>query len=73
MKIKAIIMLLFLFCLPQTAFAVEADKPKSQPELKIIESTYAFQSITEGIDIIHDFAIKNTGDAQLDVLKVRPG
>lgn len=66
-------MLLFLFCLTQTGFATAADKPENQPELKIIESTYAFQSITEGVDVVHDFAIKNTGSAQLDVLKVKPG
>jgi hypothetical protein len=73
MKIKAIIILIFFFCLTQTGFAEDAKKTAPQPELKIIESTYAFETIAEGEEIIHDFTIKNTGNAPLDVLKVKPG
>jgi len=73
MKIKAIILLIFFFCFTQTGFAEDAKKTAPQPEIKIIESTYAFKTVAEGEEIIHDFTIKNIGNAPLDVLKVRPG
>lgn len=73
MKKISIITVLFIFYLTQTGFAKEANKSENKPELKIIESTYAFKSITEGIEIIHDFALKNVGKSPLDIKKVKPG
>ena len=73
MKRISIITLLFFFCFTQTVFAKEADKAEKLPELKIIESTYAFTSVTEGVEIVHDFALKNIGSAPLDIVKVKPG
>lgn len=73
MRIKPIIILIFFFCLTQTGFAENEKQTTPRPEIKIIESTYTFKTIAEGEEIIHDFTLKNTGTALLDILKVRPG
>lgn len=65
--------LLILLVAAQAVFSQPADKAVNKPDLKIIESTYAFKSITEGVEIIHDFVVKNTGTAPLDILRVKPG
>lgn len=65
--------LLILLVAAQAGFAQQADKAGNKPELKLIESKYEFKSITEGVEIIHDFKVKNTGTAPLEILRVRPG
>lgn len=71
-KTIAAVFLLFLIT-AQTGFSQQADTTENKPELKIVESTYAFKSISEGIEIIHDFAVKNTGTAPLEIQRVKPG
>ena len=73
MKLNVAAILIFILLLTQAGFAKETDQAKNQPVLQILESTYKFESITEGKEILHDFTIKNTGDALLEVLRVRPG
>jgi hypothetical protein len=73
MKLKTMLSLIFIFFIIQTSFAKDVQKTENQPELKLIESAYTFETVTEGKEIIHDFIIKNVGNAQLDVLKVKPG
>ena len=65
--------MIFIFFIIQTGFAKNAQKTENQPELKLIDSAYKFETITEGKEIVHDFIIKNVGNAQLDVLRVKPG
>ena len=65
--------LLILLVAAQSVFSKPADKAGNKPELKLIEAKYEFKSITEGVEIIHDFVVKNTGTAPLDILRVKPG
>ncbi|CAN2046287.1 exported hypothetical protein [Candidatus Magnetomoraceae bacterium gMMP-1] len=37
------------------------------------DTEYKFDSIIEGTDVVHDFIIKNTGQAALHINKVRTG
>jgi len=73
MKRKLTLSLIFIFFIVQTSFAKDAQETESRPEVKLIESSYKFETITEGKEIIHDFIIKNVGNAPLDVLRVKPG
>ncbi len=40
----------------------------------VLESpSYDFGSVYEGIDVVHDFIVKNTGDADLEIKSVKAG
>lgn len=72
--------ILFIFLvLPCTAFCDPNDQgdqdssPAAFPVIHIPESTYEFQSVVEGANVVHDFVIQNKGTAILDITKVRPG
>jgi hypothetical protein len=43
------------------------------PLAVIPEDTYNFPMAMEGVTIIHDFTIQNKGNAELEVLAVKPG
>lgn len=43
------------------------------PKAVIETKDYDFGSVMEGNDVVQDFVIKNTGDAPLDIQKVRTG
>jgi hypothetical protein len=43
------------------------------PRLAIVETVFDFGEVAEGAVVSHDFVIKNTGTAVLDIQEVRPG
>lgn len=43
------------------------------PKAELESLSHDFGSVLEGNDVIHGFVIKNTGDAPLDIEKVRTG
>jgi len=43
------------------------------PTISVLESTYDFGEVTEDGNISHDFTVKNTGEAPLEINQVRPG
>ncbi len=47
--------------------------PQNAPVIQIPEATYDFGEVSEGIEVVHDFKIKNTGKADLQIDQVRPG
>jgi hypothetical protein len=63
----AIIFFLLLF---SSAFAEKIEE-KNRPQAHFPENTFTFNKIVEGTLIIHDFVIKNTGNAPLVVEKVK--
>lgn len=65
---KIAIMGLILCFLPVMAVANEP-APKAVAET----DSYEFGTVLEGNDVIHDFVIKNTGDAPLEIQNVRSG
>ena len=44
-----------------------------QPSALFPETEYAFPSVVEGARVKHDFVIRNTGTAELQVHQVRTG
>ena len=50
---------------------VHADE--SAPSAFVEGMSYDFGTKFEGIDVIHDFMIKNKGDADLEIVKVKTG
>jgi len=73
MRLKTIITAFFLLLLYQAGHAETKSEPVEFPVVNVVEGTYQFQTITEGNDIIHEFVLRNTGKAPLDIVKVKPG
>lgn len=73
MKLKTIITAIIVFLFYQIGYAETKIEPAAFPVVNVVEGIYKFETITEGKEIIHDFVIQNTGEARLDITKVRPG
>lgn len=61
--------LLLLLCCAASAAAADEGTPKAVVE----ENTHEFGAVYEGKDIFHTFAIKNQGEAVLEIQNVRTG
>ncbi|MDY0041891.1 MAG: DUF1573 domain-containing protein [Desulforhabdus sp.] len=55
---------------PQSASAQVSEE---SPVINFPEATYDFGEIMEGGEVAHDFIVKNTGKAPLEINQVRPG
>ena len=68
-KINIILLILFIaFCLVHQGMAQE----KAKPEVKIDHPVFTFESVPEGVHVLHEFVIKNKGDALLRIENVLP-
>jgi len=47
--------------------------PQLSPSIQMPETNYSFGEIVEEGEVSHDFVVKNTGDANLDIAQVQPG
>ncbi len=80
-KINIILVILFIaFCLVHQGMAQETVKldvqpgvkPEVKPEVKIDQPVFVFTSVPEGVHVLHEFIIKNKGDALLRIENVLP-
>lgn len=62
----------FVFSVMVMAFGAQ-DEVKASPSVVFPEPGFEFDSVFEGIDVVHDFVIQNKGTATLDVQKVSGG
>ena len=63
-KLIITIMLFALFCLPFPGM--------TQPEVSIQDPVYTFETVPEGVNVPHEFIVKNTGDTLLHIEDVLP-
>jgi hypothetical protein len=81
---SCLLVLLWCFCLSWAQAADTAGKPAQTkpatqaaspdaPVLQVPEPTYDFGEVFEGVEVSHDFKIKNTGKTELLIEQVRPG
>lgn len=63
-KMITIAILLVLFCLPYQGMAEQT--------IEAVNPVFTFESIPEGVKVIHDFTVKNTGDTLLKITSVLP-
>jgi hypothetical protein len=56
-------------CCLNTALAAGPEAPR----LEIRETSFDFKEAFEGEKVSHDFMVKNTGNAVLNITKVSPG
>jgi hypothetical protein len=64
--------LIFILVLITTVFA-EKPEDEKMPKAYFPENSFTFEKILEGTDVIHDFVIKNNGNAPLAIENVRSG
>lgn len=50
-----------------------ASASQANPSISIPEKVYDFGEAAEGGEVVHDFIVKNTGQAPLEINQVRPG
>ena len=60
-----------ILMMPGYAMATEST-PKA-PQAFLPESVFEFQPVLEGTQVVHEFALKNKGDAPLNILQVKSG
>lgn len=69
-----LLMLSFLWILPLSADTRAASSTtQGTPEITIPEPSFQFDPAIEGDVIIHEFTIRNTGNAPLEILKIQTG
>lgn len=71
MKHKLIVASLFVILLVASYSLSHGDNGQNQPNVVIPDSSYKFDQIPEGTKVVHDFVIKNTGEAPLQIQKVK--
>jgi len=49
------------------------ENPGETPSMVISETSFDFGEVDEGSVVSHDFIVKNTGKANLQIIKVTPG
>jgi len=60
-------------CMP-SAFAAthrQASEAKAQPSIQVKELVYDFGEIMEGSEVEHEFIVRNTGTADLNIERVQ--
>lgn len=73
MKFKMMLAFILVLLLPQAGLSAEPAREGAKPSAIVPESTYEFDEVVDGSQVIHDFIIQNKGDAPLDITKVKPG
>ncbi len=74
MKNKRVIILLRIFiavCFFGILTSTHASEGK--PVASVVNDSFDFGSKFEGLDVIHDYIIKNTGSADLEIQSVKAG
>jgi archaellum component FlaG (FlaF/FlaG flagellin family) len=56
----------------QGAEATEAASAKP-PNIVIPQASFEFEPVVDGTEVTHDFPIKNTGDGELSIRRVKTG
>jgi hypothetical protein len=67
--VYASLAILAVFCCLNKALAANPEAPR----LEIGETGFDFKEAFEGDKVSHDFMVKNTGNAVLNITKVSPG
>jgi hypothetical protein len=68
-NISSLFRFAFIVCFFAVFTSVHASE--GQPVAVVEADTYDFGEVYEGTDIIFDFIVKNTGDADLEILTVK--
>lgn len=70
-RVFGILSLACLLLAPALASASEV--PVKAPQVFLPETLFEFQAVLEGTQVVHEFVLKNRGEAPLNILQVKSG
>ncbi len=70
--LRTILLLILVFLLPDLGRTADTDQ-RSGPKAYLPENIYEFAPIMEGLEVVHEFVVRNKGDEPLNILKVKSG
>lgn len=76
MKLKVFFLISLMLLVSATVFSDEkpvAPEAGPSPLASVVNSTYTFEKVLEGQEVLHDFIVKNEGDAVLKIDNVKAG
>ena len=53
--------------------ALTSELPVKAPKVFLPETMFEFQPVLEGSEVVHEFVLKNQGEAPLNILQIKPG
>lgn len=62
-----------LFCISVTFVPAYAADGEGAPKAQLSKDVYDFGTIYEGPDVFQNIAVKNTGDADLEIIRISGG
>jgi glutamine cyclotransferase len=65
--------LLWMAIIPAVSFFSVIHAAESKTRAVLENSVYEFSAVVEGVDVEHDFILKNTGSAALEIVKLSAG
>ncbi len=66
-------LLVLMAVLMVTGLAVTTIALAASPKAFLPKTSYEFDPVPEGVEIIHEFLVENKGDAELKIEKVKTG
>ena len=78
-RIRKCFYMIVTFCFLMASLAIhplwaeEKASAQAQPQISFDSTSYDAGEVWEGDKVSHAFTVKNTGAAQLDITKVKPG
>ena len=72
-RLFLLVLMSVLAALPAVAAAADQTGEAPLPEAFFPERIWNFDSVLEGAEVVHDFVVKNTGSAPLEILGVKTG
>lgn len=74
MKVIVSVLIAVMVAMVSVSFAEDADTTQSSdmaPRISVPESEYNFDTALEGEKVVHTFVVRNTGDAPLEITKIK--
>ncbi|MDD2390728.1 MAG: hypothetical protein PHP23_13470 [Desulfobacterales bacterium] len=73
MKLRVCHAAIFFCCLLIVETVCSLAQQAPSPAASFSDTRYEFRTTPDGPEIMHDFIVKNTGDATLNIQKVKSG
>ena len=71
--VKFILVIVICMLAVQASVFGTEETPNGKPVALVVNPAYQFETAVEESELVHDFILKNTGTAPLNIEKVRTG
>ncbi|MBI9085563.1 MAG: hypothetical protein JEZ11_18340 [Desulfobacterales bacterium] len=73
LTILVLLMLVSCVLLATPTLQAATDPTETAPAALFLETGYLFPAVVEGTQVVHDFVIRNTGNAELQIKQIKTG